>query len=95
MVTINSKSAFCIVNIYGWTNGHECTATATRTDALFANTFDELAHLPPLPTMFVGDFNADIADLPTVQRLIDLDWTDLGEKAVPLAGVYTAQSLHE
>ena len=55
----------CLINCYGWTNGHNCKTASSRTDALFLAIQAEHPHMPSHPTIIMGDFNANVDDLPT------------------------------
>ena len=37
--------------------------------------------------MIIGDLNAEVDDLPTLKKLIDDDWVDLGSAAAQAAGL--------
>ena len=69
------------INIYGWTNGHTCSTAALRTHQLILAALAELAGLPPLPYCIIGDINCNTNALPTLTRLFNDGWTDLGANA--------------
>ena len=77
---IGAKQTITVGNVYGWTRGAEDEHQALRTDALIRAALEELAAAVPdsEPTLLVGDLNADLDHLPTVQRMLANGWTDLG-----------------
>ena len=71
-----------IANVYCWTNGHQDTTAAMRSDDLLHAIFSEFDALPEGPKMLVGDLNADPSDLPTLQTHLDAgSYLDLGAQA--------------
>ena len=77
-VCVNATETVYCINCYGWTNGHNCKATAARTDALFQALQCELPYLASHPMAIFGDINADIEDLPTLAAMVQEGWTDVG-----------------
>ena len=73
--------AFYVCNLYGCTNGENCTKAAAITNELIKAADDEFQHLPPLPKILCGDINATAAQLPALRQLFSEGWTDLGEHA--------------
>ncbi len=68
--------------IYGWTGGHTDNAAAQRTDSLFEAIEEEASLLPQGPKCILGDVNADVDDLPTLEAMVDQGgWTDCGNQA--------------
>eukprot|EP00973_Karenia_brevis_P014963 2041824-Karenia_brevis.AAC.1 len=56
-----------VANVYGWTTGHHCEQSASRTDDLLSALIEEFAIQPDMPKLLVGDLNADTADLPALE----------------------------
>ena len=76
---IGARHTITLANVYGWARGSEDVHQALRTDHLLRAALDELSSIPDTePTLIVGDFNADLADLDTTQRMLASGWTDLG-----------------
>lgn len=63
---------------YGWTGGHECPDAARRTDAGLAAIFEEYGAQGDEFSLVLGDFNADLGDLPVALDAVSPGWTDLG-----------------
>ena len=71
LVCFAGLEAVYVLNCYGWTNGHACKVAASRTDSLLHAACCEFALHPPHPILILGDINANVADLPTLQNLIN------------------------
>ena len=68
--------------VYGATGGHDDTEAAQKTDDIVQVLQKEVDEEQDVPTFFIGDFNCDPADLPTMQDLMnDRAWTDIGAVA--------------
>eukprot|EP00973_Karenia_brevis_P061011 8483536-Karenia_brevis.AAC.1 len=76
-----------VANVYGWTNGHCDSDAAARTDDLIQAILEEFDALPPGPKVLLGDLNADVGDLPTLQGQVDCGKLfDLGQHAQLFGG---------
>ena len=76
---IGARHTITVANVYGWTRGAEETHQAMRTDHLLRAALNELAGVPDTePIILVGDLNADLHNLATVQQMLASGWTDLG-----------------
>ena len=67
-----------VYNFYGWTGGHDRPEAASRSDAGLQAIYDEICAQGDEYVMVMGDFNADLTDLPTAVDALGKGWTDLG-----------------
>eukprot|EP00973_Karenia_brevis_P038453 5303805-Karenia_brevis.AAC.1 len=71
-----------VANVYGWTNGHTDAQARTRTDSMISMILNEFSQLPEGPRLIVGDFNADVENLPTLDAVVEEGkFVDLGAQA--------------
>ena len=71
-----------IVNFYGVTCGHNSEEAVMQTDHLIGVIRDELEEHPNIPTLIVGDLNAEPEDVPIVQEMLQEEgWTDCAGQA--------------
>ena len=65
--------------VYGYTNGKHAPAQAAATCKLFSAIYDDILLRPQGATFIVGDFNADLEDIPSALIFTEeLQWQDLG-----------------
>ena len=68
--------------IYGWTGGLKGSPEAERTEDLIAIALSQFATMRPGPKMIVGDLNATVDALPTLEGMLrEQGWTDVGNHA--------------
>ena len=65
-------------NFYGWTGGHDDPAAAKRSDAGLAAILGEAQAQGDECSLIMGDFNAELDDLASVEEAMTAGWTDLG-----------------
>ena len=76
-----SKLAFFYC-IYGHSGGHGNSSKAHLTNTIVQAVDDDIKLRPPGAHFIVGDFNADVPDIPALERLtVDEGWVDLGAVA--------------
>ena len=82
LVDIGEDQLVMFVNFYGWTGAARDPHAAARTDILIDIAIQELAMHHKVPTLFVGDFNGNTFNFPTLTKMLDkLGWTDIGANA--------------
>ena len=65
--------------VYGYTNGSNAPAQAAATCWIFQAIIDDIQRRPDGAIFIVGDFNANLRDIPSIVHLLDdLQWTDVG-----------------
>ena len=78
LVAVGHGKVVIVYNFYGWTGGHERPEAAARSEAGLKAIYDEISAQGDEYVMVMGDFNADLADLPTAADVLGRGWTDLG-----------------
>ena len=58
-----------MINGCGWTNGSTFKIAKSRTNGLVLAAIGELQELPPLPTAFICDLNADVCGIQGLNHL--------------------------
>ena len=68
-----------VATISGWTGGIKGSLEAERTDDFIAIALDQFSNMKPAPKMIMGDLNATIEALPTLEGMLkEQGWTDVG-----------------
>ena len=64
-VDLGTNNIFSILTLYGWTNAHEHSDQAARTNSIIEAILEEMTLQPRLPTIIATDLNGDLVELPT------------------------------
>ena len=71
-----------LANVYGQTGGHHDEEASMITDHIIGSIMEELETQPGIPTIIIGDLNAEPQDIPIVAEMLEQDgWVDCGHKA--------------
>ena len=78
LLAVGQGKVVIVFNLYGWTGLHCDPVAAQRSSGALSAIFGEAQAQGDDSALVVGDFNADIADLPPLVEALSASWTDLG-----------------
>ena len=70
MFAVGTERVVIAYNFYGWAGGHDDPAAAKRSDAGLAAIFREAQAQGDDFALIMGDFNAELPDLPAVEEAL-------------------------
>ena len=71
-------TAITVYNVYGFPGAHHDKGKALRTDAILSAVMEEIEAWGDTCVALLGDLNADLEDLPSIQNFLARGWRDLG-----------------